>query len=349
MRIRRIIIAVLIGALIGAVLEYVNVFLGFLLPSFIILLPLMTIIGGFIGVIIELVKYIRSIKALSFEHLPPCAADFIRRIIKKMRYRKKVRADVAAELIAHFEDELKDCSTGEQKEQKAQLLINGFGDVKMLAVLLRRAKKRCRPLWRTLVARGFQTAGLLILCLIAYIAWFLTGRPVITTNYIEQLNRMVQPTTDESLNAAPLYHEAIEIYAESSVSVSKLIVTNYEDATSEEKQIMEKWLVDNNDILDLVIEGSKKPYYWLEYGDEENNDDLMLIPIKGLAEFRKLAKALLWRIRISADQGRYQDAVEDIKCSYRFGRHLKGDRTFIEQLVGIAIRGMAVHELRSII
>jgi len=349
MRIKRIIIAVFIGAVVGTVLEYVNVFLGFLLPSFIILLPLMTIIGGFIGVVIETIKYIRTIKGLSFENLPVCAADFIKRVIKKMRYRKKVQADVAAELISHFEDELKECTTAEQKEQKAQLLIAGFGDVKLLAVLLRRAKKRCRPLWRTLVARGFQTAAVLILCLIVYIAWFLTGKPVITTNYVEQLNRMTRPTADESLNAAPLYHEAIELYAVSSAGVSKLILTNYEQVTLEEKQIMEKWLADNNDILELVIAGSKKPYYWQKYGNKQDTGEMTAVLIPNLAEFRRLAKTLCWRALISDDKGMYEDAIEDIKACYRLGWHLKGDKFLIEQLVGIAIRGMAVDQLSSIV
>ena len=78
--------------------------------------------------------------------LPGCAEEYIKLIIKKMRYRRKVRQDVREELTAHFEDELKDCATDEDKEQKARQLIAGFGDVKLLAVLLRRAKKRCRPL-----------------------------------------------------------------------------------------------------------------------------------------------------------------------------------------------------------
>ena len=157
------------------------------------------------------IKRIISVKDLSFEHLPPCAADFIKRVIKKMRYRKKVRADVAAELFAHFEDELKDCSTAEQKEQKAQLLIDTFGDIKLLAVLLRRAKKRCRPLWRIMFARTCQAIVILFVCCIAYVAWFLTGKPSITTNYVEQLNRLTRPTADESLNAAPLYKKACEL------------------------------------------------------------------------------------------------------------------------------------------
>ena len=58
-----------------------------------------------------------------FNKLLICVVEFIKLVIKKMRYRKKVRLDVQAELTAHFEDELKDCTTDEEKEQKAQWLI----------------------------------------------------------------------------------------------------------------------------------------------------------------------------------------------------------------------------------
>ncbi|MHC4728108.1 MAG: hypothetical protein ACYS17_12870, partial [Planctomycetota bacterium] len=79
------------------------------------------------------------------QNLPSCAVEFIKQVLKKMRYRRKIRRDVQAELAAHFVDELKDCATDEDKQQKAKQLIADFGDVKLLAVLLRRAKKRCRP------------------------------------------------------------------------------------------------------------------------------------------------------------------------------------------------------------
>ena len=48
--------------------------------------------------------------------LPACAVEYVQRLLKKMRYRRKVRNEVEAELKAHFEDELKDCKSGEEKE-----------------------------------------------------------------------------------------------------------------------------------------------------------------------------------------------------------------------------------------
>ena len=98
----------------------------------------------------------KKLPHIDLGHLPDCAGRFIKSIIRKMRYRKKVRADVLTELASDFEAELKDCTDDQKKQQAAQQLIDEFGDEKMLAVLLRRAKKRCRPLWRTVVVRTLQ-------------------------------------------------------------------------------------------------------------------------------------------------------------------------------------------------
>jgi len=283
------------------------------------------------------------------DNLPACAVEFIRLVINKMRYRREVRQDVQAELATHFEDELKACTSDKEKEQKAQQLITDFGDVKLLAVLLRRAKKRCRPLWRTVVARTFQTVGVLIVCFVIYVVWFLTGKPVITTDYVAELNRIVRPVADDSQNAAPLYHKAAELYQEVPQDVSQLLGKKYREAATEEKQLIEKWITDNEETLELVVAGSKKPYYWQEYGNERYPNMMMAIRLPSLSDFRRLARTLRWRAYLRAEQGRYEDTFDDMKACYRFGRHLRGDKSLIEQLVGIAIEAIAVQTIRDII
>jgi len=286
------------------------------------------------------------------ENLPACAAEYITLVIKKMRYRKKVRADVMSELAAHFEDELRDCKTDEEKEQKAQRLIENFGDPKLLAILMRRAKKRCRPLWRTIAARTFQAAGVLILCLTLYTAWFLSGKPRVTINYVDQFNRMVRPTADESLNAAPLYDEAAKRYEKNLQDcneLAKLSGKKFHKLTDEQKPTVEKWLADNKEILDVVVAGSNKPYFWQTFNGDENTD-LMSILMPFLGNYRHLAYALHWRAQSNAEKGNFKDAFDDIKTVYRVGRHLTADKgTFVEQLVGMAFKALSVGTLRDIL
>jgi len=285
-------------------------------------------------------------KERKLSNLPVAAVGFIRLVVKKMRYRRIVQDDVQAELAAHFEDELKSVKTDAEREQKAKQLVNGFGDAKMLAVLLRRAKKRCRPLWRTVVARAFQTVGVLFVCLVLYIVWFLTGKPVITRDYIAEFNLMVRPVADESLNAATLYNKAIAVFEELPEDISKALGKRYYESTEEDKQLIGKWLTDNDEVLELVTAGTKRPYYWQHYEGEE----MLSVLLPWFAGYRKLAFSLRWRSRLHAENGRYEEAISDIKTCYLFGRHIKGTKlVLIEQLVGIAIEAIAVENLRDIL
>jgi hypothetical protein len=198
-------------------------------------LLLSMVMGGSIAALITALIRARSAARLpGLEHLPATSAEFVRLIVKKMRYRQSVRADVMGELAAHFEDALKDCKTDEQRQEAATQLISDFGDVKLLGVLLRRAKKRCRPLWRTIAARTFQTVSLLSFFLIIYIIWFLSGKPRITVDYVAQLNGMVRPAADESLNAAPLYNRAAELYGKCSADFLRFFAENHEQIRDED-------------------------------------------------------------------------------------------------------------------
>ncbi len=296
-------------------------------------------------------------KNTDLQNLPVCAAEFIKLVIKKMGYRKKVRADVMAELAAHFEDEVKNCKTDEEKQQKAQQLIGRFGDVKLLAVLLRRAKKRCRPLWRTIVARTFQTIGVLILCFIIYTAWFLTGKPSISVDYLVLLNQMNRPQVADEDNAWLNYEKAIELSVEPSEELKKMAAfKNYKEATyinfgnlteAEQKEIR-KWVRDNEAAWREFVQGSLKKYCYREYEVDSSNKDKWLfgVLLPHLAPLRNLVKASIWRSRISLGQGHIDQAMEDCLVVVRVGRHIqKNIGTILEQLVGLAISRVGGDEI----
>jgi hypothetical protein len=186
-----------------------------------------------------------SDKKSDLQNLPACVVEFVKQLLKKMRYRRKVRLDVRAEFAAHFEDELKDCATGRERDQKARRLIADFGDLKLLAILLRRAKKRCRPLWRTVVARAFQAIGVLILCFIFYAIWFSSGRPTISTDYLALLNQMNQPEVRDENNAWPHYEKAISLYVPQTPAVERCI-SYRRDSRKREEAIRLKGLLGDN-------------------------------------------------------------------------------------------------------
>jgi hypothetical protein len=65
--------------------------------------------------------------------------------------------------------------------------------------------------------------------------------------------------------------------------------------------------------------------------------------------FRNLARSLRWRAWLRAEQGRFEDSFADMKSCYRLGQHLRVDKFFVEQLVGIAIEKLALQTIRDIV
>ena len=290
-----------------------------------------------------------------FNKLPICVAEFIKLVIKKMRYHKKVRQDVRAELSAHFEDELRECKTDEEKEQKAQQLIGQFGDVKLLAVLLRRAKKRCRPLWRKALVRSFQAVGVIVLYFLICFGRLAIGTPTISVNYIDRLNQIVRSGKDEAENAKLYYDQAIKLYVKCPKAIEKKFLgcsstacgvasswlTDFNDL---EMRHLLKWLTDNQPAFEKVREGAEKTYCWAIYrGDEAElmKSNMLKIAMEPLSNYMRVARAMTWQILYRAYSGDIEEALSDCIVLQEFGGHLQGKGLLIEQTVGVGIEARA--------
>ncbi len=289
------------------------------------------------------------------KNLPLPAAEYIRLVIKKMRYRKKVRSEVMAELAGHFEDELKDCKTEEEKEQKAKQLIEQFGDPKLLSVLLRRAKKRCRPLWKKVLVQTSKIIGLLFLYIVIRLIFLATGSPSINTDYIEWLNKLVAAGRPEAENARMNYNKAAELYVKMPAEIVEkshtLIDTDFNkwfaDLNDLQRETFTKWLADNQQSFEAFRQGSEKPYYWPIYEGQKSGQ-----PLQGNSAFydtnmwskrRVIAQAMKYQIIYDEYEGKEVDALNDCLILLRYGTHLEGKGLLNEQLVGIAIEALAIN------
>ncbi|HSW01515.1 MAG TPA: hypothetical protein VLI39_15195 [Sedimentisphaerales bacterium] len=183
--------------------------------------------------------------------LPSCVAEFIRTVTRKMRFHRRARDEVREELTAHFQDELGDCTDADEREQRARRLIGEFGDPGLLAVLCRRAKKRCRPLWVRAVARTLQVVGVFLLVFIPYTMWFVRGKPNPTTDYLPQLNALHHPLDEIKDNAWPYYERAMHLAVEPNeavVQTSWLKSSAWPDRslTPHEHKAREDWITANS-------------------------------------------------------------------------------------------------------
>jgi len=285
-----------------------------------------------------------------FDNLPTSAAEFIRLVIKKMRYCKKVRADVMAELTAHFEDGLKGCKTDEEKQQKAQQLISNFGDVKLLAVLLRRAKKRCRPLWRKVLVRSFQALAVIVLYIIFVSVYLGTGTPNISVNYADWLNELVSKGSSEVQNAKPYYDKAAELCVKCPTALQEKCLgcgsagnwlTDFNDF---EMKHLVKWLDDNKVAFDALRQGAEKSRCWTIYrsdGTDLRTGNFMRLIHQPLSGYQKLAHAMGWQIAYDIHDGNIGAALSNCMVLQKFGSDLQAKGLLIEQMVGIAIEAIA--------
>ena len=293
-----------------------------------------------------------------FEKLPGCAVAYIDALIKKMGYRRKIRAEVKAELIDHFTDALKSCT--DDRQQRAEDIISEFGDVKMLGRLIRRGKKRCRSLWRTMIVRCFQLIGVLLLCVVLRVGHLSIGRANISVDYVQWLNELVRNGKENSLNAMPYYNKAAELFDKELPELLK----DYSDergwiekASDEQRSEIVKYLEENAEAFDLVREGAQKPYCWTEYKGETTSEvrydlpqDVMESVLPQLSKYKGLAQKFTF-ISIAQKKyaGDYEGALSDCIVLHKFARHMQGKGLIIEQLVGIAIEAMGHYNIFEIL
>jgi len=277
-----------------------------------------------------------------FNNLPDCAAEYIKLVIKKMRWQKKVCGDVQAELIAHFEDALKDCKTDEEKEKTAKEIISEFGDAKMLAVLTRRAKKRCWPLWQKVLIRSFQALVIVFIYLSICGVYLSSGKPTISVNYVEWLNNYVRQGRNESLNSASMLKKAAELSIDEPNWLKESKASWPSDFNETQLQKLENWLTQNKPALEQFRETLDKPYYWNIYDANKSNfmkgEIFNFLP--SLSTYRKLARVINWQVRYSAYKNNTEDAINDTIGLCKFGHRILGNGLLIEQLVGIAIEAI---------
>ena len=167
------------------------------------------------------------------------------------------------------------------------------------------------------------------------------GVPNPKVDYVAKINELARAGRDETLNAAPYYQKAIDLYVERPEELKKLAKQAWPtDLSAKEQSLLKEWVQSNSQALSQLELGAKKPYYCLDKSSPDGS--VMGISLPGLAEFRQLGFAITCRAKLNAAQGNNDKAMKDIVTCYRFGLHQMGPKTLVEQLVGLAIKALAV-------
>lgn len=279
--------------------------------------------------------------------LPACATEYIRRVVAAVRYRKRVRREVRAELTAHFEDALREAVTDEQRQRRARELIERFGDPKLVAVLCRRAKKRCRPLWRKVLVRSMQGMGVVALYLLLCSLPLFLGRPTIRVNYVDWLSDRWRPVAQGAENAKSFYNRAAAAYVEPPEAIKGRVNTadaKPSDFNEVEVQLLDAWLAENAAAFELLRRGANTPDYWPIYDGSESLPFEVIVTsddMETLKRYRPVLFGLRRKIARLAEQSRIPEAVQDCLVLRRLGRHLQNKGALNGQMMGISIEQMS--------
>src|SRR5882672_6020656 len=185
--------------------------------------------------------------------LPAEAKEVVRRVVKRTRLWLSEMVEVAEELIAHFAD-------GIESGRSVEDLVEEFGDAGKAAKLIRRAKKRNRPLaWHVL--RGLGWIMLVMLTIYACLAArFLLGRPTPKVDYVAALNEPMMAVPPDQ-RAWPIYRQAILGIGERGKKEAVDRLNEVFDARpgSDHWSKVGPWLAEHRKVVQLTREGTQKP------------------------------------------------------------------------------------------
>jgi hypothetical protein len=302
--------------------------------------------------------------------LPSALADVVGQVVNRMRLWRREKVDVVNELVAHFQDGL---SAGRTPQQ----LVDSFGDPQQAARLIRRAKKRGRPLaWhvrRWIVWAFAALAGAYVVVAILLFA----GRPSIKTDYLAIINERAASVPEEE-RAWPLYRAALKGMGLVEWNTSPKWVQDAELAPGSPAWTEAKnWLESRGSSLQLVRQAAQRrdlgfPVWgtdesfpaedraalW-ELSDPkpgESDDSAEIQPLEDrslettylphLGPLRLLARLLLIDARQAASSGDSIAAASDVDALIGLSRHCAETPFNVDLAVANSIQGYAFEAIR---
>lgn len=285
--------------------------------------------------------------------LPSPLRETVHEVVAATRLWAGERQDVADELIAHFSD-------GINAGADAETLRGTFGDPRVAARLIRRAKKRNRPLWWRTAHRTGQAAAMLVsVMLVFYIVIavrFFTASPSPTTDYVAIMNADIADL-DESERAWPVYRDAAE-------------ALRNDDAREEVSQdlqpgddawpAVEASLQRHAAVLARARQAASRPALGFELGRSGGQDGaaaardhgatstaqpdgplLLNVQLQYLSDTQEVARFIRADARLAIEQADPQRATDNLIALSNIAEHVREHATIIGELVSSSIMHMA--------
>ncbi|MCC7388522.1 MAG: hypothetical protein IT431_07105 [Phycisphaerales bacterium] len=298
--------------------------------------------------------------------LPEPVTTLITRVVRRSRLWRLEKADLAAELCAHFADGLHAGNTPEG-------LMQSFGSPTHATRLIRRAKKRNRPRpYRAFIHTCQGIAAILLALLLGYgaLAWrFFAGEPTVARNYAAEYN--------ETIDAIPEHDRAWPIYLETYAMLEPVpddLLNCWPAPAPEHPRYAEAlaYLERQRPVLDLAHRAALLPRLGAPFTDQldprivaannahhpeshqeaeppSENPMMISVLLPTLGHMRSLARLLEFDAHVAAREGDGARVAADIDTLLGIARHAGDQPTLISALVEIAIDHLAANTLAGII
>ena len=104
-----------------------------------------------------------------------------------------------------------------------------------------------------------------------------------------------------------------------------------------------EWADANSEAIDSLVNASQRPRLYLPYDYSDSDDDLLAetLPMEGIMKSRAAARILAIRAMLHIGEGRHAEAWQDVFAIHRWARLIGQGPTLVEQLVAIALDGIA--------
>ncbi len=266
--------------------------------------------------------------------LPAPTRKLICQVVQRTRLWRREKVDVARELIVHFED-------GIRAGRAPNELAKEFGPAGTAALLIRRAKKRQRPIWWQAWRQSQRAAvvlfGLLLVVYLYFAIPYWTASPAPTVDYLALLNARAM-ATDPTDRAWPLYQHA---FAQ--------LPDGFERGELFARPNDEKWaaycsfLENHQHVLQLVQGASERSTLGFivesSEGDQLFDGSLLMISLPYLATLRQLSLLSIDDARRRSILGEDADGrvTDRLLTALRIASHTREVEVLVSDLVAGAI------------
>jgi hypothetical protein len=297
--------------------------------------------------------------AVTAANLPSTAAELIRAVVKRTRLWPLEKTAVAEELIAHFTDGL---AAGRTPEQ----LTEDFGDGRIAAKLVRRAKRRGRPWPWHVLNFAVRVMAVVFAIYAVLLIRFCLAQPRPSVDYIAKQNVTVSGIAGAD-RAWPLWRRAI-LACSDSAKGGKVVFSEAVVGTKGEKPTWSKtvtWLDEHAAGMEIARAAGRKPAMgfilgptgsaadpslgW-SFADQTTTEPLMSISLPHLNYLRKMSDFLSLDARLAAEHTEGARVEADLLAMLGLGRQLRGSDSFLViQWLGLELSDEALRRLQSVL